>query len=97
MLRQRHIPVSKQGKWIKSVVRGYFNYHAIPGNQRAMQEFRKRVIRVWFYALRRRSQKGQNLKWKRMERLIATWVPNVRVVHPYPNQRFCVCPEVGAG
>ena len=32
-LRQRmHEPVAETGKWLKSVVQGYFNYHAVPGN-----------------------------------------------------------------
>ena len=32
-LRQRmHDPVAQTGKWLKSVVQGYFNYHAVPGN-----------------------------------------------------------------
>jgi len=32
-LRRRwHEPVAEVGKWLKSVVRGYFNYHAVPGN-----------------------------------------------------------------
>ena len=34
-LRQRlHEPVAQTGRWLKSVVQGYFNYHAIPGNTR---------------------------------------------------------------
>jgi hypothetical protein len=28
--RQEAIP--EQGKWLRSVVRGHFNYHAVPGN-----------------------------------------------------------------
>jgi len=24
------------------------------------------------------------------------WIPTARVLHPYPNQRFCVWPEAGA-
>ena len=32
-LRQRmHEPVARTGKWLQSVVQGYFNYHAVPGN-----------------------------------------------------------------
>ena len=33
-LRQRmHDPVRQTGAWLKSVVQGYFNYHAVPGNK----------------------------------------------------------------
>ena len=32
-LRQRmHEPVAQTGEWLRSVVQGYFNYHAVPGN-----------------------------------------------------------------
>lgn len=31
-LRRRwHEPIAATGKWLKSVIRGYFNYHAYPG------------------------------------------------------------------
>jgi hypothetical protein len=36
-----------------------------------------------------RSQK-HNLKWDRMKRLIAKWLPLARVCHPYPLVRFGV-------
>jgi hypothetical protein len=28
------------------------------------------------------------LNWERMNRLIARWLPPVRIVHPYPEARF---------
>jgi RNA-directed DNA polymerase len=32
-LRQRmHDPVPQTSKWLRSVVQGYFNYYAVPGN-----------------------------------------------------------------
>ena len=27
-----HEPMCETGNWLKSVVQGYFNYHAVPGN-----------------------------------------------------------------
>ena len=30
--RRMHEPVAQTGKWLRSVVQGYFNYHAVPGN-----------------------------------------------------------------
>jgi RNA-directed DNA polymerase len=29
---RKHEPVADTGKWLKSVVQGYFNYYAVPGN-----------------------------------------------------------------
>ena len=32
MRRRMHEPIPEQGKWLKQVVTGYFNYHAVPTN-----------------------------------------------------------------
>jgi group II intron reverse transcriptase/maturase len=90
LMRHRHDPVPKLGKWLRAVVQGYFNYYAVPGTSRLMNTFRGLVNRLWLRALRRRSQKGRNLTWERMQRLFATWIPTVKIAHPYPNQRLCV-------
>lgn len=43
-----------RGRWLRRVVQGYFNYHAVPGNLDRVDAFRKDVSRAWFHALRRR-------------------------------------------
>ncbi len=90
LLRRRHAPVPEQGKWLRAVVRGHFNYYAVPGNTYSLGTFRTQVIRAWFTALRRRSQKARRLTWPKMKRLIQTWIMPVRVLHLYPNQRLAV-------
>jgi group II intron reverse transcriptase/maturase len=82
-----HRAVAETGRWLQSVVRGYFNYHAIPGNGPRLQAFRDEVTRLWRQALRRRGQ-GRAYDWKRMQRLVRRWLPSVRIVHPYPDVRF---------
>lgn len=84
------LPVASQGRWLGSVVRGHMQYYAVPTNAEALNAFRRQVIRMWLKALRRRSQKGRNLTWTRFERWIDKWIPPVRIVHPYPNQRLRV-------
>jgi RNA-directed DNA polymerase len=87
-LRQRmHEPVAETGKWLRSVVQGYFNYHAVPGNTDCLRVFRWRVTRLWRQVLIRRGQRGY-LNWERMRRLEERWVPSPRVLHPYPGVRF---------
>jgi len=87
-LRKRmHDPIVKQGRWLASVVRGYFQFHAIPGNTRALSALRYQVTRLWFRTLRRRSQKS-SLTWERMTTLADTWLPKARILHPWPEQRF---------
>jgi len=40
-LRKRmNDPIAETGGWLTQVVRGYFNYHAIPGNLPRLQTFR---------------------------------------------------------
>jgi hypothetical protein len=68
-------------------VKGYFNYHAVPGNVDSLGMFRARVIRSWWRALRRRSQKSR-FTWERMLELAGRWLPQPKVLHPYPDARF---------
>jgi group II intron reverse transcriptase/maturase len=89
LFKRRHEPVPVQGKWLRSVVQGYFNYYAVPNSLRQLSAFRTIVTRDWVRALRRRSQKTR-VTWARTERLLNTWVPQPKVVHPYPNQRLRV-------
>src|SRR6266568_3517067 len=87
-LRQRmHDPVPQTGEWLKSVVQGYFNYHAVPGNLESLAAFRNRTLGLWWRTLRRRSQKHR-LSWTRMLTLAQRWLPPPRALHPYPADRF---------
>ncbi len=87
IMRRRHLSIKKQGRWLGRVVRGYLNYHAIPTNTRACQEFRKQVTRHWYKALRRRSQRDRT-RWVRMTPLADRWLPRALVQHPWPTDRF---------
>jgi group II intron reverse transcriptase/maturase len=87
-LRHRgHDPVAIVGKWLHSVVLGWFNYHAVPGNMDSLNSFRSQVIRYWFRALRRRSQRHR-LTWARFLALVRAWIPSAKIMHPHPNVRF---------
>src|ERR1017187_8538851 len=85
--RRMHEPVADTGKWLKSVVQGYFNYYAVPGNIDSLSVFRDRLTGHWWHTLRRRSQK-RRLSWTRMLALADRWLPRPRVLHPYPADRF---------
>ena len=84
-----HDAIADQGLWLRAVVRGFFAYHAVPTNSRALGAFRYHVTQLWFRALRRRSQKD-GMTWDRMAKLAAEWLPSPRVLHPWPNHRFAV-------
>jgi hypothetical protein len=87
--RRMHLPIKEQGAWLQSVVRGYFNYHAVPTNRRSIDAFRTEVGRHWFRTLRRRSQR-RSLNWERMWKLDKRWLPRARILHPWPDERFRV-------
>jgi len=89
MWRRMHQPIPAQGKWLWHVVRGYFNYHAVPTNFRALVAFRTEIAKRWHRVLTRRSERTK-LNWERMKRLIDDWLPKPRILHPWPDKRFAV-------
>jgi group II intron reverse transcriptase/maturase len=88
--RQMHSTVAEMGAWLRSVVWGWLNYYAVPGNSVSLGRFRNEVGRIWFGVLRRRSQKFRRRRWQYMARLIRYWLPPARILHPYPNERLVV-------
>ena len=87
--RRMHGPVREQAEWLKQVVAGFFQYHAVPTNGRALAAFRYHVIDHWRRTLRRRGQKHR-MTWARIGKLADDWLPKPRILHPWPNQRFAV-------
>jgi group II intron reverse transcriptase/maturase len=89
MRRRMHQPIPDQGKWLWHVVNGYFNYHAVPTNSRALVAFRTEIARRWRRVLTRRSERTK-LNWEKMNQLLAAWLPKARILHPWPDKRFAV-------
>ena len=85
--RRMHQPIPEQGRWLAQVIRGFFNYHAVPTNIAALGKFRHQVTRHWLRTLRRRSQ-TDNTPWTRMERLAKDFLPTPKILHPWPAVRF---------
>jgi len=85
--RRMHEPLNQIGAWLRSVSQGFYQYHAVPGNLRAMNAFRHRLRRMWRSTLRHRSQRP-NVSWERLAPLFDRWLPAPRVLHPYPDARF---------
>ena len=85
--RRRHWPIPEQGRWLASVLRGHFNYYAVPGNIDLITAFRDQIRWHWIQTLRRRSQRHR-MTWERYSRIEKKWLPPARIVHPYPSVRF---------
>jgi RNA-directed DNA polymerase len=85
--RRMHHPIAATGDWLSRVVRGYFNYHAVPGNMSRLHTFRQELARYWRFTLGRRSQRSP-WTWERFKPLIAHYLPQPEILHPYPLARF---------
>ena len=88
--RKRHENAHEQGKWLRSVLNGLYNYYGVPGNRSSLNAFRREIHRTWFKSLRRRSHKAKRMNWERFKVLVKLHIPSVRTTHPYPNQRLSV-------
>ena len=87
-LRQRmHERTPETAKWLAGVVRGYFQYHAVPENEERLKAFRNDVLRMWRRCLNRRSQRSK-WTWKRFLERLGVLIPEVEIMHPWPNERF---------
>jgi RNA-directed DNA polymerase len=87
--RLRHTPIDEQGRWLGTMMKGYFAYFAVQTNTYLLSAFRYHTSIIWFRSLRRRSQL-RRLTWERMIRLIKRFLPSPSVLHPWPNHRFHV-------
>jgi hypothetical protein len=87
-LRRRiNRPIPETGRWLASVVSGYFAYRAVPTNGAALAAFRHHVTVHWYRLLSRRSQRAHEL-WTRMAKLADEYLPKPRILHPWPSVRF---------
>ncbi len=68
----------------EAVVTGFFAYHAVPTNSRALGAFRYHVTHLWRRTLRRRSQKDR-MTWERMAKIAAAWLPRPMSFIPGPT------------
>jgi RNA-directed DNA polymerase len=85
--RRMHDRSSQVGEWLRKVVTGYYQYHAVPGNIDQLRIFRKRVNRLWRNVLVRRSQTARK-KWEKFTPVFERWITPPRILHPYPEARF---------
>jgi hypothetical protein len=77
---RRHAPLAKQHRWLSSVLRGHYAYYGLPSNHRSMSAFHHQVKRLWYRALRKRSQRG--LTWHRFQGLLELFpLPEPRITH----------------
>src|SRR5215469_8977934 len=81
--RRMHDRMPEVGAWLRKVVLGYYQYHAVPGNTTQLRIFKLRVCRLWQSVLVRRSQRAK-MRWERFTPVLNRWIPPPRVLHPIP-------------
>jgi len=86
--RMRHFPIPEQGRYLRLVLSGYYNYYAVLTNFRALNAFYHHVLAHWLRCLRRRSQ--------RLMRIAERWLPSPKLRRPYPDWRFDVMTRGGS-
>jgi len=86
--RRMHHRISETGQWLRAVLTGHYQYYGVPRNARALSAFRYHVYMLWRKMLKRRSQKNNRITQKYMERLAQRWLPQPRIIHPYPHERL---------
>jgi hypothetical protein len=82
-MKRRHAPIAEIGAWLRRVVNGYLNYHAIP----RLGMFRAEVCRACVRSLRRRGQRSR-MTWDRFQRFVGRYIPKIRACHRHPNPRY---------
>jgi RNA-directed DNA polymerase len=68
MRRRWHVCVPEQHAWLSQVLRGHYGYYGLIFNHRSLTQFYELVKRMWFKALKRRSQKSK-MNWTKFDRL----------------------------
>lgn len=81
-----HAPITQVGEWLRSVLRGYYQYHAVPGNLPVLSRFRWQVARLWYRTLCQRSQRRPT--WNKCGPIFDHWLPTPQVLHDFPDARF---------
>lgn len=84
--RRMHAPIAQVGEWLQSVLRGYYQYHAVPENLSVLSGFRYQVMRHWHRTLGQRSQRRPT--WAKLGPIFDHWLPIPQTAHAYPDARF---------
>ena len=66
---------------------GISNITPYRDNEERLKAFRHEVLHMWLWQLRRRSQRSR-WTWERFQEKLGNLIPEVEILHPYPEVRF---------
>jgi group II intron reverse transcriptase/maturase len=77
----RHEPIKEQYKELCMKLRGYYQYHGVRSNYKALEAVFEHAERAWRFWLSRRSRKG-GISWEKFEAIRSSYpFPKPRIVH----------------
>lgn len=82
----RHLPIKDQAGQINAMLRGYFNYFAVPYGGKQLHPIREVIIRYWRKTLSSRSQSGA-VSWSKFEKILDNY-PICRPKMRYSYEEF---------
>ena len=85
--RMHHNPY-EVAKWLGRILNGWLRYYAVPTSFPFLKRFVIRLRTMWLRVMRRRSQLDRT-KLDKLGRVAAAFWPRLRILHPWPEQRFC--------
>lgn len=78
--RHMHLPRKEQHASLSRRLRGHYNYFGVNGNIRSLSYLHMQVEREWLRHLRRRSQRGRRLTWRRFSQYLQAFpLPQPRI------------------
>jgi len=87
--RRMHRDVEETLDWLKSLLRGYYQYFAVPGNLSKLRAFRHHIGMYLFKILRRRSHKAyRTITWDWYNSHVDAVLPRPKLCHEPPDERF---------
>jgi len=77
-----HLLVREQHQWLCQMLKGHYGYYGVIFNYCSMEPFRHYVVKLWFLALRRRSQRAKRT-WEWFDQLLAVFPLPKPVIHQH--------------
>jgi len=85
--RRIHARIPGMVLWLQQVVRGYFQFHAVPATANAWLSSGPRWCACGIAHCEARSQRSR-LRWATFGNRLAVLLPTAQILQPYPNLRF---------
>lgn len=82
LAERRHDPIENTGHWLRQTVRGYVNYHAVPGNLRRFD-----ILRLETAALAVLAEEAKSAQ--RVKTFMGRFLTGPEVPHAYPMEWSC--------